>query len=104
MTTKDGKVLQTCNSKIKLTKIAEAKLYPNPIKTGKTITVEADFPSEELENMQITLYSVTGQLIKTVKSTSIQTEIQLPEAEASMYIVVVETANIKKTLKVLVNK
>ncbi len=104
MTTKDGKVLQTCNSKITLAKTAEAKLYPNPIQTGKTITVEADFPVEELANMQISLYSVSGQLIKTVKSSSIQTEIQLPEAETSMYIVVVETGNIKKTLKVIVNK
>ncbi|MCD0470461.1 T9SS type A sorting domain-containing protein [Flavobacterium sp. JAS] len=104
MTTKDGKVLHTCNSKISLSKSVEAKLYPNPTQTGRTITVEADFPSEELENMQISLYSVSGQLIKTVKSSTIQTEIQLPQAETSMYIVVVQTANIKKTLKVIVNK
>ncbi|WP_316632393.1 T9SS type A sorting domain-containing protein [uncultured Flavobacterium sp.] len=104
MTTKDGKVLQTCKSKITLSKSVNAKLYPNPIQTGKTITVEADFPSEELENMQISLYSVSGQLIRTVKSSTIQTEIQLPQEETSMYIVVIETANIKKTLKVIVNK
>ncbi|PIF29819.1 putative secreted protein (Por secretion system target) [Flavobacterium sp. 9] len=104
MTTKDGKVLQTCKSKISLSKSADAKLYPNPIQSGKTITVEADFSTEELANMQISLYSVSGQLIKTVKSSSIQTEIELPQAEASMYIVVVETGNIKKTLKVIVNK
>ncbi|TPG40845.1 T9SS type A sorting domain-containing protein [Flavobacterium pectinovorum] len=104
MTTKDGKVLQTCKSKISLSKSAEAKLYPNPIQVGKTITVEADFPVEELASMQISLYSVSGQLIKTVKSSTIQTEIELPQAESSMYIVVIETANIKKTLKVIVNK
>ncbi|WP_123774144.1 T9SS type A sorting domain-containing protein [[Flexibacter] sp. ATCC 35103] len=104
MTTKDGKVLSTCSTKISIQKPVSAKLYPNPIQTGKVITVEADFPEEELENMQISLYSVSGQLVKTLKSSTVKTEIQLPDAESNMYIVVLETANIKKTLKVIVNK
>ncbi|MFH6995523.1 T9SS type A sorting domain-containing protein [Flavobacterium sp. FlaQc-48] len=103
MTTKDGKVLQTCTSKITFTKKPEAKLYPNPIETGKVITVEADFPEEELQNMQISLYSATGQLIKVVQSSSVKTEIQLPPtAESSMYLVVLETPNVKKSFKVIV--
>jgi hypothetical protein len=104
MTTKDGKTLQTCSAKITTQKSIAAKLYPNPIQTGKVITVEADFPEEELENMVISLYSVSGQLVKTLKSSTVKTEIQLPDAESNMYIVVLETANIKKTLKVIVNK
>jgi len=104
MTTKDGKVLQTCNSKITLLKSVDAKLYPNPIQSGKTVTVEADYPSEELANMQISLYTVSGQLVKTLKSSTVKTEIQLPDAESNMYIVVIETPNIKKTIKVIVNK
>jgi hypothetical protein len=104
MTTKDGKVLSTCTTKITTQKTLSAKLYPNPIQTGKVITVETDFPSEELENMQISLYSVSGQLVKTLKSSSVKTEIQLPDADGTMYVVVIETPNIKKTLKVIVNK
>ncbi|MGE6354955.1 T9SS type A sorting domain-containing protein [Flavobacterium sp. NPDC079362] len=104
MTTKDGKVLATCSAKITTQKSVAAKLYPNPIQAGKVITVEADFPKEELANMQISLYSVSGQLIKTLKSSSVLTEVQLPDAESNMYVVVIETANIKKTLKVIVNK
>jgi hypothetical protein len=104
LTTKDGKVLTTCSTKISLQKSISAKLYPNPIQTGKVITVEADFPLAELETMQISLYSVSGQLVKTLKSSTVKTEIQLPDAESNMYIVVLETANIKKTLKVIVNK
>ncbi len=103
MTTKDGKVLQTCTSKITFTKKLEAKLYPNPIQTGKVITVEADFPEEELQNMQISLYSATGQLVKVVQSSSVKTEIQLPPTtESSMYLVVLETPNVKKSFKVIV--
>ncbi|OXA70842.1 hypothetical protein B0A67_14570 [Flavobacterium aquidurense] len=104
LTTKDGKILSTCTSKITVQKSLAAKLYPNPIQAGKVITVEADFPAEELANMQISLYSVSGQLVKTLKSSKVLTEIQLPDAESNMYIVVLETANIKKTLKVIVNK
>lgn len=104
MTTKDGKILQTCSTKITVQKSLTARLYPNPIQTGQVITVEADFPAEELENMQISLYTVSGQLVKTLKSSTVRTEVQLPDAESNMYIVVIETANIKKTLKVIVNK
>ncbi|SHH63274.1 T9SS type A sorting domain-containing protein [Flavobacterium defluvii] len=103
MTTRDGKVLQTCPSKITLTNTLAAKLYPNPIEIGKVITVEADFPTEELEKMQISLYSVTGQLVKTVQSSTAKTEIQLPQTtESNMYLVVLETPNIKKSFKVIV--
>ncbi|MBS7229458.1 T9SS type A sorting domain-containing protein [Flavobacterium psychroterrae] len=104
MTTKDGKVLSTCSTKITTQKTLSAKLYPNPIQAGKVITIEADYPQEELDNMQISLYSVSGQLVNTIKSSSVITEIQLPDAESNMYIVVIETPNIKKTLKVIVNK
>lgn len=103
MTTKDGKILQTCTSKITLTNSFQAKLYPNPIQTGKTITVEADYPQEELDQMQISLYSVTGQLIKTVQSSSVLTEIQLPQTtESNIIMVVLEAPNVKKSFKVIV--
>ncbi len=103
LTTKDGKVLHTCASKVTLTNSLQAKLYPNPIQVGKVITVEADFPTEELEKMQISLYSVTGQLVKTVQSSTAKTEIQLPQTtESNMYLVVLETPNIKKSFKVIV--
>ncbi|MDX6191729.1 T9SS type A sorting domain-containing protein [Flavobacterium sp. Fl-318] len=105
MTTKDGKVLQTCPTKIPVVNSLTAKVYPNPIQVGKVVTVEADYPEEELQNMQISLYTVTGQLVKTMKSSTVKTEIQLPLAtESNMYIVVIETANVRKTLKVIVNK
>lgn len=103
MTTKDGKVLQTCASKITIANSLQAKLYPNPIQVGKVITVEADFPQQELDQMQISLYSVSGQLIQTVKSSSPLTEIQLPQTNGSgIIMVVLETPNIKKSFKVIV--
>ncbi|MCC9018825.1 MBG domain-containing protein [Flavobacterium lipolyticum] len=103
MTTKDGKVLQTCPSKMKTQKSLEVKLYPNPVETGKMLTVDADLPEGDLENMQISLYSVTGKLLTTVKSSTAQTQIQLPPStESNMVLVVIESGNIKKSFKVLV--
>lgn len=53
--------------------------------------------------MQISLYSVSGKLVKTVQSSSVITEIQLPATtESNMYLVVLESANIKKSFKVIV--
>jgi hypothetical protein len=103
LTTRDGKVLQTCSDKVVLQNTLEAKLYPNPIESGKVVTVEADFPEEQLKDMQISLYSVSGQLIKTLKSSTVKTEVQLPDsADGNMYVVVIETAEFKKSLKVIV--
>ncbi|MCC9019725.1 hypothetical protein [Flavobacterium lipolyticum] len=103
MTTKDGKVLQTCPSKIKTQKSLEVKLYPNPVETGKMLTVDADLPEGDLENMQISLYSVTGKLLTTMKSSTAQTQVQLPPStESNMVLVVIESGNIKKSFKVLV--
>ena len=103
MTTKDGKILQTCSSKIVVQNSFQAKLYPNPIETGKVITIEADFPEEELKNMQISLYSVSGTLIKTLQSSTTKTEIQLPETTGSgIYLVILETGKITKSFKVIV--
>jgi len=103
MTTKDGSVLQTCESVITIQNSLTAKLYPNPVEIGKTLTVEADFPAEDLQNMQISLYTVSGKLIKTVQSSSVITEIQLPQAtESNMYLVVLESGSIKKSFKVIV--
>ncbi|MFH6987824.1 T9SS type A sorting domain-containing protein [Flavobacterium collinsii] len=103
MTTKDGKVLQTCPAKIKTQKSLEVKLYPNPVETGKMLTVDADLPEGDLENMQISLYSVTGKLLTTMKSSTAQTQVQLPPStESNMVLVVIESGNIKKSFKVIV--
>ncbi|MBE8728306.1 T9SS type A sorting domain-containing protein [Flavobacterium hungaricum] len=103
LTTKDGKVLQTCSTKLQAQNSFQIKLYPNPVQTGKTITVDADLPQSDLDNMQISLYSVSGQLITTVKSSTAQTQIQLPQTvESNMYLVVLESGSIKKSFKVIV--
>ncbi|WP_281233076.1 T9SS type A sorting domain-containing protein [Flavobacterium gelatinilyticum] len=103
MTTADGKVLQTCTAKVLPTNTLQARIYPNPVAVGKVVTIDADFPQEELDNMEISLYNVAGQLVKTVKSSTAQTEIQLPQtADGNMFLVVLQTPNVTKSFKVIV--
>lgn len=105
MTTKDGLVLQTCSAAIQKLKSFQAKLYPNPIQAGQTITIDADYPVEELEKMHISIYSISGSLIQTVESSTAKTQMQLPPAlQNGTYIVVLQTSNTKKSFKVIVNK
>jgi hypothetical protein len=105
MTTIDGEVLQTCLGQIDLQHDFSSRLYPNPAVAGRFITVEADFPQQELENMQISIYSLTGSLVTSVRSSTPVTQVQLPGTiEDATYIVILETPNIKKSLKVIVRK
>ncbi|GEP97840.1 T9SS type A sorting domain-containing protein [Chitinophaga cymbidii] len=105
MTTADGEVLQTCIAQIALESTNAAKSYPNPAKAGGTITVEVDFPAEELAQMQICVYSLSGEPVTTQRSTTPVTQVQLPAAMAgATYLVVIKTPNIRKTLKVMVRK
>lgn len=105
MTTKDGLVLQTCNATIQKGNSFQARLYPNPIQAGQAITIDADYPLQELEKMHISIYSVSGSLIQTIESSTAKTQIQLPPTlQNGTYIVVLETSSSKKSFKVIVNK
>uniref|UniRef100_UPI003A8DE63C T9SS type A sorting domain-containing protein n=1 Tax=Flavobacterium sp. TaxID=239 RepID=UPI003A8DE63C len=101
VTTTDGEVLQTCLGQIQLQHASGARLYPNPVTYGQLVTVEADFPESELENMTIAVYNLNGALITEVQSSSRITQLQLP-LQAATYIVVLKTPNNSKTFKVLV--
>ncbi|MGE6356418.1 T9SS type A sorting domain-containing protein [Flavobacterium sp. NPDC079362] len=105
MTTKDGLVLQTCSAVIQKLNSFQAKLYPNPIQAGQTITIDADYSVQELEKMHISIYSISGSLIQTIESSTAKTQMQLPPSlQNGTYIVILETSDTKKSFKVIVNK
>ncbi|UNY98836.1 HYR domain-containing protein [Zhouia spongiae] len=105
MTTADGDVLETCSMKIELEYSHQAMLYPNPIETGGVVTVRVDLPEEELKQMQISLYTLSGYMIKQVKSSFRNTQITVPGSLASSaYIVRIETPNYNKSLKLIIDK
>ncbi len=105
MTTVEGDVLQTCVANIEIEHSFNARLFPNPAVVGSSVTIEADFPVEELRKMTISIYSITGQLVTSVASSTATTVVQLPAGiEAATYIVLLETPNIWKSFKVIVKK
>lgn len=105
MTTKDGLVLQTCNAAIQKLNSYQARLYPNPTQAGQAITIDADYPEQELQKMRINIYTISGSLIQTIESSTAKTQIQLPPTlQNGTYIVVLETSSSKKSFKVIVNK
>uniref|UniRef100_UPI003A90A5E9 HYR-like domain-containing protein n=1 Tax=Flavobacterium alkalisoli TaxID=2602769 RepID=UPI003A90A5E9 len=101
VTTAQGEVLQTCLGQIFLQHVNSARLYPNPVAFGQKLTIDADLPASELEDMTITVYTLNGALVKEVKSSSRITEIDAPMEEA-VYIVMLKSANYSKTFKVIV--
>ncbi|WP_166627707.1 HYR domain-containing protein, partial [Tenacibaculum caenipelagi] len=103
VTTADGDVIQTCTFNVELKYTNQANLYPNPAQKGNAITVNVDLAQEELKQMQISVYSLSGKLIKQVQSSSRSTIIPLSEKLASAtYIVRIQTPNYNKTLKLIV--
>lgn len=57
-----------------------ARIYPNPVRSGQTLTVETAIPDVDL---QCNLYSLQGRLIKTYKA---EKAVTLPQLEAGMYL------------------
>ncbi|WP_257209649.1 T9SS type A sorting domain-containing protein [Nostoc linckia] len=103
MTTVEGDVLQTCVAQITFEHAYASRLYPNPSAAGRFITVEADFPQAELDNMHIRVYSLTGSLVSSVEGAGAVTRVKLPDTlQDGTYIVVLETPNQRKSLKVIV--
>ena len=43
--------------------LADLTLYPNPVAVGETIYIDGEFTSEELNGMQVEIYSMLGQSV-----------------------------------------
>jgi hypothetical protein len=103
LTTASGEVLHTCGGVITLTTLFDATLSPNPASPGGTITLTVTLPPAELAQMRISVYSLTGNLIKTVRSSDKITNISLPPAMIpGTYMVKCETPNFQKSFKLIV--
>jgi hypothetical protein len=103
METEDGAFLRTCTSAIQLRSSLNVALAPNPVNSGGTMELFADFPKDELETMNLSIHNLNGMLIKQMKSNSKSTSITLPyNLEMGVYILKIETKNIRKSLKFII--
>ncbi|PNW22154.1 HYR domain-containing protein [Salegentibacter mishustinae] len=101
--TEDGEFLRTCTSAIQLRSSLNVALAPNPVSSGGTMELLADFPKDELESMNLSIHNLNGMLIKQMKSNNKSTSIALPyNLEMGVYILKIETKNIRKSLKFII--
>ncbi|MUV02277.1 T9SS type A sorting domain-containing protein, partial [Flavobacterium rakeshii] len=103
LTTVEGDVLQTCVSNIVLQHVSSMRVYPNPARIGGEVIVDVDFPSFELDDMQIEIYDLNGRIVHTVKSNGKLTSVKLPGTiQEGVYIVICTTENLQKSFKIIV--
>lgn len=104
LTTASGDVLQTCIGHVTYIHDFSITVTPNPVLIGKQFTVSADFPLEELKDMQIAMYDLTGRLVySTLTSTQVTTVPLADSIQPATYLVVCTTANHQQTFKIVVH-
>ncbi|WP_037317927.1 nidogen-like domain-containing protein [Salegentibacter sp. Hel_I_6] len=101
--TEDGEFLRTCISSIQLRSSLNISLAPNPVSSGGTMELLADFPKNELETMHLSIHNLNGMLIKKMKSNNKITSITLPyNLQMGVYILKIRTENIDSSVKFII--
>ncbi|MDN3673462.1 BspA family leucine-rich repeat surface protein [Flavobacterium branchiarum] len=102
--TKMGIWLTTCEIEISQKRSYSLKLVPNPVYSGTVLKVISDFPTEELKDLKISIYDLTGRLILEKPSNQNSTEIIIPSGlTPAVYVLRFDTGRTVKALKFLVH-
>ena len=105
LTTVEGDVLQTCIGQVTLEHSFRISVFPNPAVTGSEITVTADFPGREFNDMRIDIHDINGRLVHSGQTNQRVTQIQLGTGiEAGVYIVSCTTDKHRESFKIIVRK
>lgn len=104
MKTTDGIWLTTCEIEIAQKNKYSVKLVPNPVYSGNVLKVISDFPTEEVKNLKISIYDVTGRLLLEKTANQNNTEIIVPSGlPSSAYILRFDTGSTVKSIQFLVH-
>ncbi|MGA9326902.1 MAG: T9SS type A sorting domain-containing protein, partial [Salegentibacter sp.] len=103
MITEEGEVLRTCSTAVQLRSSYQVILARNPVSSGEQLELFADFPQEELETMQLSIYDLNGVQLKRMRSNRKTTPIELPfNIQSGVYILNCQTNAHSKSLKFIV--
>ena len=103
MITEEGEVLRTCSTVVQPGSSYQVILARNPVSSGEQLELFADFPQEELETMQLSIYDLNGVQLKRMRSNSKTTPIELPfNIQSGVYILNCQTNAHSKSLKFIV--
>ncbi|MDR0824010.1 MAG: DUF5005 domain-containing protein [Prevotella sp.] len=99
--TPDGELRSEAKSV--MLKSMTVQAYPNPVKSGESLTIVADIDSDMLDGASIDIYTMQGNKIHTVKLQGQTTTITMP-LYTGVYMLRFKTKNnFEETLKVIVN-
>lgn len=100
MVTTDGKIVYSCNYTPQELKVS-LSAYPNPVKRGQQLTLEASLPDLSENPIEIQVINMSGQMVKRQVSKETITSIDMPSATGS-YIVRVRQGQLNKTFNIIV--
>lgn len=75
----------------KIDKLSDLTLYPNPVKVGDVINIAGDFTLEELDGMQVEIYTMLGSCIYSSQFSSMNSQLSIDDR--GLYIVRVIAGN-----------
>lgn len=100
METTDGKVVYSCNYTPQQLKVS-LSAYPNPVKRGQQLTVEAQLPDLSDTPVEIQIINMSGQIVKKQVSKQNLTYIDMPATSGS-YIVRISQGSLNRTFNIIV--
>lgn len=100
LTTANGQTVFTCPfSPVK--KDISLKAYPNPVKQGESVNIEAQLPDLENNPLTIQIINLNGQTVNTVSSKEAETSVMM-DYRPGAYLIRVANSNIERTFNVIV--
>jgi hypothetical protein len=91
-TTQDGVSYESCPVTGVAYEPIEIQVYPNPVKMGEIITVDANLPENDWENTFIQILSLDGRVMKSLKALEQKTSVAAPNIQG-IYILRLNTGS-----------
>lgn len=77
-TTVGGQTMQTCAYTFTAIIVNKLRIYPNPVKAGRQITVIADYTEQELLGAKLVVTTLQGTTFQTIMNVKAQNSITMP--------------------------
>jgi subtilisin family serine protease len=100
MVTTSGKVVYSCNYQPERRDIS-LKAYPNPVKLGQELVLEAKLPDLDTNPIEIQIIGLSGTVVKKQTSKQTITSLEMP-AQSGSYLIRVSSGMLTRTFNIIV--
>ncbi|GHT76507.1 hypothetical protein FACS189463_1730 [Bacteroidia bacterium] len=87
--TQDGTIYESCPVTGEAYSPVKISIYPNPVKTGETITIDAQLPASDLSSTSIQILSLEGRVLTSLKANGQVTTVAAPNTQGIYLIKVI---------------